>query len=121
MNRRKRKSSALRRIELKYGIKFKPAKASNYLYSLVEYLKRYPDIVVIIYCRVSARMQGHKGNLDNHEKVLRRILRKLNIPVIGCYREISSGWVLNDDRLALINAVKEAKKYKGKKEVVTRR
>ncbi len=114
MNRRKRKSSALRRIELKYGRKSKPAKASEYLHHLDEYHEKHPDIQAEIYCRVSERMQGYKHNLDTYEKKLRRELQKRNIPVVGCFREICSGWVLNDDRFALVYAVKKAKKHKAK-------
>jgi DNA invertase Pin-like site-specific DNA recombinase len=113
-----KKSSIRRRIELKYGKESKPAKASNYLHHLKAYHKKHPDMEAIIYCRVSAGMQWRKGNLDTQEQILRRWLKKHNIPVIGCYREVSSGWVLNDERWALVNAVKQAKKYRGQKEVV---
>ena len=98
-----------RRLREKYLPVSKPAKASKYLHCLEEYIKKYPVIWVIIYIRVSTGPQGNK-NLDTYEKVLRSILKKLNIHVLCCYREIGSGWVLDEDRLPLVNAVNEAKR-----------
>ncbi|MGD8785920.1 MAG: recombinase family protein [Phycisphaerales bacterium] len=114
----RKKSSARRRIELKYGKKSKPAKASNYLHHLKTYYKKHPDIEAIICCRVSACIQERSGNLDTQEKVLRKILKKHNIPIVECYREVSSGWILDEDRGALVKAVKETKKHRGKKNIV---
>ena len=91
----------------------KPAQASEYLYQLKEYHKQHPDMTVLIYVRVSTGAQGYRGNLDTYEKVLRSELKKLNIPVIGCYREVSSGWILDyGERLVLAHATKEAIKQK---------
>jgi hypothetical protein len=107
-----------KRLRWRYGPKSKPAKASKYLHHFDEYLKEHPDIVAIIYCRVSEHMQKHTCNLDTIMKVSRKALRKCNIPVAGCYQEVSSGWILNGDRLALVQAVEKAKKYKGKRTIV---
>ena len=98
-------------------IKSKPAKASEYLHHLDEYHKQHPNIRAIIYCRVSIRLQEDTThNLDTYEKLLRRELKKRKIPVaVRCYREICGGWILNEDRLALVHAVEEAKNHKGRK------
>lgn len=114
MNKRKRERKIRQITETKRKLKLdavreKPATASKYLHSLKEYHEIFPDIEVIIYIRVSTNAQGCKRNLDTYEKVLRRKLKKLNIPVLGCYREIGSGWVLNKERRSLINAAKKAK------------
>jgi hypothetical protein len=86
----------------------KSAKASEYLYHLKEYFKQRPDMRALIYARGSTSAQAYRRNLDTYEKVLRRKLKKLNIPIVGCYREVSSGVVLNYDRVVLVNAAKEA-------------
>jgi hypothetical protein len=100
--------------------KSKPAKASKYLHHLKEYYKEHPDMQAIIYCRVSACMQEYNHNLDNHEVVLRRKLKKINVPVIGCFREISSGWILDaDKRGALKDAVEKAKQNRNTVVVTT--
>ncbi|MFB0556092.1 MAG: helix-turn-helix domain-containing protein [Phycisphaerae bacterium] len=99
-------------------IKSQPAKASDYLHHLDEYYKQHPDIQAIIYCRVSERTQGYKHNLNTYEKLLRRELKKRNIPVVGRFREICSGCILNDDRLALVFAVEKVKNHKTKRTTV---
>ncbi len=121
MNRRKRAlAKRLRRQARINSIsgKSKPAKASKFLHHLDEYLKNHPFTVALIYCRVSACMQGYKRNLDTIEQVLRRALKHRNIPVVGCYREVRSGWILDHKRGALVQAVEKVKKYKGKRTVV---
>jgi hypothetical protein len=128
MNRRKRKrrkkrlaeAKSRRRVREGYLPDSKAVKASEYLYHLKEYHKQHPDMRALIYPRVSSGAQGYNGNLDTYEKVLRRKLKKLNIPVVGCYCEVSSGWILNEDRWALAKAVKKARRYirKGKPVVI---
>lgn len=95
--------------------------ASKYIYHLDEYLKQHPDIEALIYCRVSSGPQKYKCNLVTYEKVSLGELKKRGIPVVGCcYSEESSGWVLNDEREELINAIEEAKRLikKGRKIVI---
>ena len=99
-----------RRLRERYLPDSKTAKASEHLYHLKEYHKQHPDMRALIYIRDSTSAQAYRKNLDTYEKVLRRKLKKLNIPIVGCYREVNSGWVLNGDREVLVNAVKEAKK-----------
>ena len=113
-NRKKRSAANVRRrLRERYLPDSKTAKASEYLYHLKEYYEQHPDMIALIYARVSTGAQGYKRNLDTYEKVLRRKLKKLNIPVIGCYREVSSGKILEcDERWALANATKEAIKQK---------
>lgn len=118
MNRRRREqrkkriaAANVRRLRERYLADLKPAKASEYLHHLKEYHKKHPNMKVVLYLRDSTRAQGHKKNLDTYEKVLRKKLKKLNVPVIGCYREISSGWVLNGDRERLVIAARKARKY----------
>jgi DNA invertase Pin-like site-specific DNA recombinase len=56
-----------------------------------------------------------------YEDLLHRETKKQGIPIAGnCHREISSGWILNEDRWALMEAVKEAKKLiaKGREAVI---
>ena len=96
-----------------------PATASQYLHYLDTYHKQHPDMVAEIYCRVSAGMQGRKGNLNTHEKILRSKLKQRNIPVVGCHCEVSSGWILDHNRGALVQAVKEAKQRKAHTVIVT--
>jgi len=92
-------------------IKHKPARASNYLHWLKNYNREHPDMKVVLYLRVSARSQDHNGNLWNQERVLRRKLKKLGIPIVGCYSEVGSGW--NTDHILgdLRQAVREAKNH----------
>jgi DNA invertase Pin-like site-specific DNA recombinase len=121
MNKNNFKRSLRANVLRRVGPKSKPAKASQYLNHLDEYHKQYPDMQAIVYCRDSARTQGYKRNLKTYEKVLRWELKQRGIFVVGrCHREICSGWVLNEDRWALMNAVEEAKKLiaKGKKVVI---
>ena len=113
--RRKKRSAVAnvrRRLRERYLLDSKTAKASEYLYHLKQYHKQYQDMIVVIYIRVSTGAQGYKRNLDTYEKVLRWKLKKLNITIIACYREVGSGWVLDGDREVLVNAAKEAKKEK---------
>lgn len=118
MNRRKKKNrssaeNAKRRSRERYLPDSKSAKASKYIHHLKKYRKKHPDMRVLIYIRESTRAQDHNKNLDTYEKVLRRRLKKLNIPVVGCYREVSSGWILDfDKRGALVNATEDAIKHK---------
>ena len=114
--RRKKRSLAARikrRLQEQSLPDSKPAKASKYLHWLKQYHYDHPDMRVIIYIRDSSRSQDHKGNLDTHEMVSRRRLKRLKIQVVGCNREVSSGWILEPDkRTGLMNAVKEAKRQK---------
>lgn len=123
MNRRKRKNRLAKRLarqlrELSLP-DAKPAKASNYLHHLGKYHKKHPDIQAIIFCRVSARMQRYKRNLDTYEKLLRRRLKKRKIPVVGCYREVSSGWIFDPEkRYGLTNAIEKLKELNDDKTVI---
>lgn len=100
----------------------KSAKASKYLHHLKKYFKKHPDMRVVIYCRVSACMQGCKGNLMTYKKLLRRRLKKLGIHIIGrCHCEVSSGWNMDfDKRPALKQAIEKAQKHiaRGKNVVI---
>jgi hypothetical protein len=115
MERRKKLQRIKRRALLQAlseqeALQSKPAKASDYLHHLADYYKQHPDMQAIIICRVSACMQAYKLNLNTYEKLLRRKLKKRNIPVVGCFREVSSGWILDSEkRHGLTNAVKQAK------------
>ena len=111
MHKRKRRKSKLAK-RLKIHSNSKPAKASNYLYRLKRYHLKYPDMVVILYLRVSARSQDHNGNLLNQEMVLRRKLKKLGILVVDCFREVCSGWVTDHHRGVLRLAVRKALQFK---------
>jgi DNA invertase Pin-like site-specific DNA recombinase len=114
MNRRKRElrkkwiAEVVKRLN---GLDSKPAKARDYLYHLADYHKQHPDMVAIIYCRESACMQDYNDNGKSHKRVLRRKLKKLNIPIVGYFYEVCSGKKLNEEREALIKAVQKAKKY----------
>lgn len=110
MDKKKRKRSRAAEIaRLKAKKQSEPALASNYFHHLSEYIRQHPNLKVVIYCRVSACMQQYNDNPKNHERVLRRKHKKLNFPIIGCYHEVSSGWVLDDRRTAFIEAVQKAK------------
>lgn len=89
-----------------------PAEAADYLACLEWWIEKYglpPN--VIIYCRVSARSQYHKRNLDMQEKGLRRIARKYHLTVIAVFREVGSGTIrYKENRLAFLQAVSIAKR-----------
>jgi hypothetical protein len=75
MNKRKRKRTlakkARRQARLNSTrVQSTPARASKYLHHLEEYQKDHPDIKAVIYCRVSACTQGHKGNLHRRKKLV---------------------------------------------------
>jgi len=89
----------------------KPVKASNYLFWFKSYYREHPDMVVILYLRVSARSQDHNKNLKNQERVLRRRFKKLGIPVVGCFSEVISGWSTDHIYGCLWQAVREARKH----------
>jgi hypothetical protein len=91
--------------------KSEPAKASDYLYWLKDYYHEHPDMIVILYLRVSARSQDHNGNLQNQYRVLRKKLRRRGIPFITCFREVGSGWVVDHTRGELRRAVRRARQY----------
>lgn len=117
MKRTKRKQRLARRLKRKErqnagNIRFKPARASKYLQWLKKDYRKHPDMVAILYLRVSARSQDHKKNLRNHEKVLRRKLKHLGIRVIGCYCEVGSGWITDHTRGVLRQAVRQARQLK---------
>jgi len=128
MNRRKREqrtnrsvaANVKRRLRERYLPDSKPAKASKYLHHFKKYHKKHPNMQALIYTRDSTGAQAYRRNLDTHKKVLRREHKKMKIPILGCYPEVSSGWILNDDRWALVKAVKKARKYirKGKPVVI---
>lgn len=87
-------------------------RASNYLHHLDSYHRENPDMVAVVSCRVSGRTQGKRGNLMTQDALLRRKLKARGIPVIGFSYEVGSGWVLNEKREGLIEAVQKAKKFK---------
>lgn len=65
---------------------------------------------LVLYCRVSTRMQELRKNLDNQAKYNTKALCDLGYIVIGKEREAASGWELTpDERPALARAVKLAK------------
>ena len=117
--RRERRSALAAAIRKRLEPESPPAKASKYLHHLDEYQKEHPDMRAILYCRVSTRAHGKEGN-KTYKKVLLGEQKKRGIPVVGYHHEVSSGWILNEDRWVLVNAVKQAKRYiaKGKKAVI---
>jgi len=92
-------------------IEAKPAKASYYLHWLKNYYHEHPDMEAALYLRVSARSQNHNKNLRNQERVLRRRLKKLGIPVADCFSEVISGWVTDHYRGILRQAVRRALQF----------
>jgi len=101
-------TSILRRLERRYQ-NSSEAKASAYIHHLVEYIRQHPNILVILYVRVSTDAQAYNHNLELQIRYLRKELKKLNIPIIGSYREVSSGWILDpQERWNLVNAVQQA-------------
>lgn len=116
MNRRKREQllAKRRRHQLRSQTKpapSKPVKASKYLYHLDEFHRRHPDMVAVIYCRVSARSQDHRENLQNQESVLRQQHKTRGIPLVGCYLEVGSGSILDEKREGLRKAIQAAKQH----------
>lgn len=91
-------------------VKSETAQASDYLYHCKSYLRKYPGTLVILYIRVSTGAQKYKHNLETLETILRSKLKKYKSSIVGCYRDVSSGWILNDDRRILINAAEKARK-----------
>lgn len=109
---KKRPESASLRINREMRRKARTtATESNYLYHLKEYFREHPEILVVLYGRVSGREQNRRGNLINQESILQEVLRKLGVPVIGYFQEVSSGWILDEDRFGLVNAVEMAKEH----------
>ena len=99
----------------------KPAKASDYLYHLTDYYKQHPDIIVILYSRVSSGAQKYNCNHDSYKRVLRKVHIKRNIPMIDYFEETTSGWNMDyKKRKALIAAVELAKQLiaKGKHVII---
>ena len=110
-NKRQKRRELAKRVQKQLAKEStaKPAQASKYLHPLDAYQKQHPDMQALIYDRVSARTQDRNGNLNAHEKALRQELKKRKIPVVGCYREVGSGWILNEERDRLLQAVHKAK------------
>jgi hypothetical protein len=67
-----------------------------------------PGVKAVLYCRVSARSQDRKGNLDDQQAYLERELTQLGFEIVAVKREIASGW--KEDRESLIEAATEAVK-----------
>lgn len=88
-----------------------PGKASDVLSpdDFDSYLKKHPDIRIILYGRDSTRQQYHKHNLDVLKKVLRGAVRKRGKSVIASFWAITSGWAIVDNRAKLLAAIKLAK------------
>ncbi len=78
---------------------------------LAGYHKKHPDLAVVLYVRVSSGWQERKGNLAVCEWVLRRACKKLGIRIVAVFRDVISGWVLNENRGRLIAAVECARKH----------
>lgn len=111
MSKRRR---TITKLERQMKLRARPAKASNYLHSLDSYLRKHPDIQVIIYERVSAGEPARRNNLTVQDIVLLGVVKKRHLPVIRVFREIGPGWVKHDDRLVLIEAIKLAKQQSKK-------
>jgi hypothetical protein len=87
-----------------------PAKASNYLYHFDDYLNQFLNVLVILYIRVSSGPQEDRGNLITYEKVLRKELKRLNIPIRDCCKDVCSGWLIHHEkRTGLRKAIRKAK------------
>lgn len=89
----------------------KKIKASNYIHHAKEYYSQHPDMMVVLYDRLSGRKAGQTLNHINHIKILRTWLEKRNIPILGCFVEVISGRDLTSNRKALIQARKLARKH----------
>ena len=95
MSKRKRKRIKVSRVKLPSTI----ATPSDYIYHLETDYKKHPDMVAILYCRVSHRSQ--KEHLTTYENILRTELKRLGVPVLDCYSEIVSGWEFNRYKLKM--------------------
>jgi DNA invertase Pin-like site-specific DNA recombinase len=81
-----------------------PGKGSDYIQ---HFDSRIVGILVVLYCRVSGRMQDHRGNLDDQEAADRRWLEDNGATVVAVYRDVASGW--NADRPGLMAALEKAR------------
>lgn len=97
----------------------KPGKASRFIRHLKAYQRKHPDLAVVLYLRVSSGAQDHCGNLDTYEWKLRRACRKLSIRVVVVFRDVISGWVLDENRDRLIAAVDYARQHEAETGVHT--
>ncbi len=111
MNISRRRVSANRRLELKYP-QSPIAKASDYFVHFTALIQDRPGIPRVLYCRVSGREQNRRGNLRDQSDNQHRTVGQHENSVQACYREIASGWELDDgmDRPTLAAAIATAKK-----------
>ncbi len=124
MSRRKTKpgcasGNVRRAVEARLGPKSPLGTASEYIHHLATYLNKHPDFAVVLYLRVSGRSQNCRKNLDTYERILRKVCELLDIQIAAVYREVVSGWVLNEDRSSLIDAVESAQKHEAETGVHT--
>lgn len=87
-----------RRLREKYPLAV-PGKASNYIKYFEQLIREQPDLKVVLFGRVSACMQNHKGNLNDQLVSLRRAVEKYKVPIVCEFKEIGSGWWHERERL----------------------
>jgi DNA invertase Pin-like site-specific DNA recombinase len=88
------------------------AVASNFFRHLEDVMRKGCRLFVI-YCRVSERMQNHKGNLRDQMKLLRSLIEYQGGTVVDVFGEIAAGWELRnepDKRSKLFDAIAAAEK-----------
>lgn len=103
----RKKSAAERRIDSKYP-KSRPGKASDYIDHIEDLVKEYPGLPVVLWCRVSGRMQDYKGDLEEMKARDRQELEKLGTDIVGDCQAVVSGW--DEDRETLRVAARKARK-----------
>jgi hypothetical protein len=87
------------------------ARASDYIRHLADLARDHHGVEVVLYIRVSGRMQDRRGTLDRQERFCRRRLAEMGCEVVKVYREVGSGWRLAPrDRQGLADAADYARR-----------
>ncbi len=102
MTKHQRKRTALEGVRRRLREKYPPAvpgKASNYITSLEELVRKRIPLKAALLGRVSACMQNHKGNLNDQLVSLRQAVEAYAIPIVCEFKEVGSGWWHERERL----------------------
>ncbi len=84
-------------------------RASDFIHDLADLAGAGTVTAVVLWCRVSARVQARTGNASDQEANLRRALQRLGIPVVAAFLHVGPGWDLHGGRLA--QAVQRAREH----------
>jgi DNA invertase Pin-like site-specific DNA recombinase len=97
MTRRQREDRARRLAEAEEQLRSlppepPPGKASDYIERFDHWIESHPGLPVALWCRVSARGQGRRGNPDDQESGLRRVVGAHGGRVAEVFPHVGPGW-----------------------------